>query len=309
MAKNKSGEIVHIDHANKNEQYFCPDCLSVLMIKRGKKYRAHFAHCKQCAQQSFSEGETVEHVNGKQFLYDALKEVGCDVALESYIPHLKQRPDLLVTYRQRKIAIEFQCSKISVQDIALRTEGYKRIGIDVIWICGRKNSHLTHNPYRYAFPTLLFYKLENHQLYLCNEKHTIRISPLALLKRLHYETKVSVSSHAIPPRLDQKFLRNFYSQKGEISKVPTLILEQQGAVAGMMCKQYVLLSYLWHKATSIKACQAYVKWLVKEQKLVVDDLPCVDVDCFLDEVCWYGIRQLETLGCIRIKKDGLLEKM
>ncbi|GAA0361836.1 hypothetical protein GCM10008932_13070 [Alkalibacterium iburiense] len=51
---------------------------------------------------------------------------------------LQQRPDLLAFIDRTPIAIEFQCSPISIETIEKRTEGYISNGYRVVWIVGQK---------------------------------------------------------------------------------------------------------------------------------------------------------------------------
>ena len=89
---------------------------------------------KRCMPLFFSEGESKEHLQGKQQLYMFLQKHIEDVELEPYFKMLAQRPDLLVWTGNKRIPIEFQCSTIPVNDIETRSAGYRSIGMDPIWI-------------------------------------------------------------------------------------------------------------------------------------------------------------------------------
>ncbi len=54
--------------------------------------------------------------------------------IEAYIPEFKQRPDLLVN---DKIAIEIQCSHLSMKRLKERTENYQVHGFTVLWLMGQ----------------------------------------------------------------------------------------------------------------------------------------------------------------------------
>src|SRR5699024_9156294 len=58
------------------------------------------------------------------------------VKLEHYLPDIHQWPDLLLQVNNKQIALEFQCAKISTNEIIQRNEGYKRLNIQPIWIIG-----------------------------------------------------------------------------------------------------------------------------------------------------------------------------
>lgn len=117
-------------------QFYCPVCHKRVIIKAGTKLIAHFAHQSKSNCPSNEGGEGMYHEQGKLLLYQWLTRHTIDVSLEAYIPDIQQRPDILITLNQKKIAIEYQCSRISPKTIRERTEGYKSIGITPIWIVG-----------------------------------------------------------------------------------------------------------------------------------------------------------------------------
>jgi len=121
---------------NKKVPFYCPVCNKQVIIKAGTKMIAHFAHQSISDCPSSEGGEGMYHEQGKLLLYEWLKKHTMDVKLEAYIPVIQQRPDILIELNQKKIAIEFQCTRISSNVIRERTEGYKSIGITPIWILG-----------------------------------------------------------------------------------------------------------------------------------------------------------------------------
>lgn len=123
----------------KSQTFFCPGCRTAVFLKKGKLIQAHFAHYTQNNCSVFSEGETEEHLSGKKLLYNWFEMQNIPCQLEAYLPELKQRPDLLIwPTSQRPIAIEFQCSSLSIEKMIERTEGYQKNGYEVIWIAGSK---------------------------------------------------------------------------------------------------------------------------------------------------------------------------
>ena len=109
LAMNEQQIVTYAHQAKRSQHYFCPACKQQVQLKRGKHKIAHFAHFKHQACESFSEGETAEHLRAKNQLYQWLLQQNLPVQMEAYLPLLKQRPDLLVG----KIAIEMQCSPLS----------------------------------------------------------------------------------------------------------------------------------------------------------------------------------------------------
>lgn len=64
IAKNKDGDITLIDDATNIEEYYCFDCNTLLIPKKGKIKNHHFSHKSnlQC------RGETSEHLYGKELI-------------------------------------------------------------------------------------------------------------------------------------------------------------------------------------------------------------------------------------------------
>lgn len=121
--------------ANKNQTYYCPACHERVVLRVGKHKIAHFAHCRgsQCC---LSEGETAEHLKGKQQLFTWASQRQLRPQLEVYLPQINQRPDLLIHQSQQAIALEFQCSPISVERLSERNQGYRQLGIKYWWLLG-----------------------------------------------------------------------------------------------------------------------------------------------------------------------------
>lgn len=116
-------------------EFFCPQCNDSVRLKVGDIVIPHFAHKKEAScTASLSEGESKEHLKGKQQLYEFFKKRNENVILEPFFKLLSQRPDLLVTTHSGPVPIEFQCSKIPVSIIESRTAGYRSAGMEPIWI-------------------------------------------------------------------------------------------------------------------------------------------------------------------------------
>ena len=134
LAMNEQQIMTYAHQAKRSQHYFCPACKQQVQLKRGKHKIAHFAHFKHQACESFSEGETAEHLRAKNQLYQWLLQQNLPVQMEAYLPRLKQRPDLLVG----KIAIEMQCSPLSTTRFQERNHGYFSNNYHPWWLVGRK---------------------------------------------------------------------------------------------------------------------------------------------------------------------------
>lgn len=138
----KLGERISVLDYSKNEleemrrrTFYCPGCHHAVRLKNGPILSAHFAHISGEICQSFSEGETEEHLKGKKLIAEWCERSSIPYELEAYLPELKQRPDVLIN---EKLAIEFQCSPLSLERFKERTEGYLVNGYEVIWLLGSR---------------------------------------------------------------------------------------------------------------------------------------------------------------------------
>ncbi|WEV61114.1 competence protein CoiA family protein [Streptococcaceae bacterium ESL0729] len=122
----------------KDKPYYCPYCYCRLIFKNGQLKAAHFAHesLRDCSL--YWENESLEHLSLKKMLYRWFCRDN-QAQLEFYLPPIKQVADIMV---EDKLAIEIQCSPLSLKRLRERTSSYQEIGITVIWILGKK-LHLT----------------------------------------------------------------------------------------------------------------------------------------------------------------------
>ncbi|MFJ7668079.1 competence protein CoiA [Lysinibacillus sp. NPDC097195] len=119
----------------QQQQFFCPQCQQPVQLKIGRLMIPHFAHmANQSCDQRFAEGESKLHLQGKIQLFEWLKTCGHTVELEPFLTKLSQRPDLLLQTEHFPLAIEYQCSPITHETWHVRTEGYKRNNMQVLWL-------------------------------------------------------------------------------------------------------------------------------------------------------------------------------
>lgn len=119
----------------KTMTFFCPQCENPVRLKIGQVMIPHFAHIvlSDCLT-SFSERESPIHLKGKLQLAEFFEGISMEVFVESYLPQIRQRPDLLVKKTHQSYAIEFQCSTIPIEVRDLRTRGYLTSNIQPVWI-------------------------------------------------------------------------------------------------------------------------------------------------------------------------------
>ncbi|RKQ32629.1 competence protein CoiA [Oceanobacillus halophilus] len=188
QAKLKNGHVLTLakltvseiqEFKEKKEAFFCPTCMKPVMIKAGPKMIPHFAHYSSENCPSQEGGEGTYHEQGKLLLFNWLKSQNLNVELEAYISSIQQRPDILLTINNKKIAIEYQCARLKVDQVQKRNKGYLKAGIVPIWILGanrfqrQTGNHIKLDSFTQQFihrftpelPTILYYFCPHtHQL-------------------------------------------------------------------------------------------------------------------------------------------------
>ncbi|UTH14454.1 competence protein CoiA [Macrococcus equipercicus] len=134
IAVNDEGHYVSADRA-AGKGFKCPVCLSPVILKKGRYKIPHFSHqrIQDCFKSTYKQ-ESAAHLAGKHELYRLAQHE--HVAMEYYLHDIEQIPDILVN---NKMALEIQLSVIPVTTLIERTYGYRRIGMDVIWIAAEES--------------------------------------------------------------------------------------------------------------------------------------------------------------------------
>ena len=128
-------QLVLAENAKSDMAYYCPGCGQGVILRRGKHKITHYAH-KRGNNCGFSEGETLEHLKGKKQIYQWAQKHHWNPQLEVYFPTIAQRPDILLEINGQTVAVEFQCSPLSLERLLARNEGYRQLKIPVWWILG-----------------------------------------------------------------------------------------------------------------------------------------------------------------------------
>lgn len=147
-AKTKEQRLIQLLHLHtteieklKQQNYWCPLCNESVFIKNGKINQPHFAHRKGSLCPASHQGETEEHRALKRLFARWCKLDGLAYKLEHYLPNIQQRPDILIG----NLAIEVQCSALSIRRLVERTQAYRRAGYVPVWICGNGLGHTKHS--------------------------------------------------------------------------------------------------------------------------------------------------------------------
>jgi competence protein CoiA len=120
-------ERITADQAKKGVTYLCPECASLVRMRSGPHRRPHFYHITEnrfCRQ----NGKTAAHLETQLAIQRSIPEV----ILEYACPQIQRIADLF--WPERKLVFEVQCSSISYEEIANRTEDYQSIGLEIVWI-------------------------------------------------------------------------------------------------------------------------------------------------------------------------------
>jgi competence protein CoiA len=114
--------------------FYCPACREQLILKKGRKLVAHFAHWPDAACDYANEGESEEHRLAKREIREALLRVPgvTDARLERYLQEV--RPDVSFVVNGQLVSIEIQLSSLSPKKIEERTRAYARKNIAVLWM-------------------------------------------------------------------------------------------------------------------------------------------------------------------------------
>jgi competence protein CoiA len=122
-------------------QFYCPHCKSPLQLKVGYQKIPHFAHISTKTCSFTNQSESIQHLTSKKLLYDLLKTKYDQVHLEHYFHNVEQIADIWLETDTDSIAIELQCSSISISELRRRTKGYLSSRIQPLWILVQPITH------------------------------------------------------------------------------------------------------------------------------------------------------------------------
>ncbi|HEM4290417.1 TPA: competence protein CoiA [Streptococcus suis] len=190
VALDEDGQVFNVlENPAPQGSFTCPGCGGLVRYKSGKVLRSHFAHVSLRDCHYFSENESAQHLSLKSSLYKWLQGQE-EVELEVYLPATKQVADILVN---QQLALEVQCSSLSISRLQERTMAYQQAGIAVLWLLGKDlwlGERLTnlHKQFLYFSMNMGFHLWE-----LDDEKKELRLRYLIhedLRGKVHCLTKV-----------------------------------------------------------------------------------------------------------------------
>lgn len=237
---------VELQHLKKQHQFFCPQCDEPLQLKAGAIRIPHFSHYRNSMCETFfSDRESETHLLGKQHLFELFTQLRLSPTLEPYLPHIQQRPDLLLTNNSAQYAIEFQCSQLSLERFRERTNGYLSTNIIPIWIVsapmeklqytGLQKIAINHTMAQYVQKNkgqhfLITYDVKSKSFYyISNIIHLNKLQYLAVIKAL--PIKIQQFPFLIPEKIcREKFEQLFFKilQFRNDYMRPRLLFSKQG---------------------------------------------------------------------------------
>lgn len=261
-------KLVVADANIQKSGFTCPACKQMVFLRRGAIKIAHFAHAKG-ADCVTSEGETYEHLLGKKQLYHWAQQRHFEPVYEVYLPEIKQRPDLLIRLNGHLVALEYQCSPISLHRLQERNAGYRKIKIPVWWILGRpyQQRHLTavkvaqFTQIIFNKFNLLFWNTTNRQFmdgqkYLtvdfCSSEHLVTQKQIVLQQTKSIELQVMTGNQRLLPIVQQCY------QAGHLfTGIPIVghYLEKQWP-----CTLYGLTIWQTRVLLELEKLKLYQKW-------------------------------------------------
>jgi hypothetical protein len=130
-------ERIDAEKAKRDDAFCCPVCREAVILRRGRKVVAHFAH-RPRARCIARTGETRAHLEAKRVLLDAFRARGLRVEAEYATIEVAEdrRADVMVWSpgSGTPLAIELQHSRISVPDLERRAHSFARAGIAQLWV-------------------------------------------------------------------------------------------------------------------------------------------------------------------------------
>ena len=247
LARDEKGGLVNaLEDKLVKQSYTCPACGALVRLRKGKNLRTHFAHVslKQC--NFYYENESSEHLENKVALFNwAMKNDKAE--LECPIPQLKQIADIFIN---KQLALEIQCSPISCDLLRNRSNGYRSLGIQVLWLLGeklwlRERLSKLQRDFLYFSNNMGFYVWE-----LDHKQQVLRLKYLLhqdLKGKLHYQVK----EFSYDKGNLLEILRTPYHQQN----LTTFSVEQDKNICHYIQKQLFYQNPYWMK----QQAQAYLR--------------------------------------------------
>lgn len=141
IAVDLDGNFILAEDALNEKKYICPRCSKELLICRGESCIPYFRHANTCKKKNEGGSESILHKDVKRQITAMFKRIGIEAFSEYVQKDIGRRIDVFVKDKAVKLAVEIQCSPITLEEIIQRKHDYNSIGIRSWWIAGP--NHLT----------------------------------------------------------------------------------------------------------------------------------------------------------------------
>jgi hypothetical protein len=125
----KEGKIFFAEEAEKGKDYFCSECSQQVRVRKGFFRQPHFYHYRKNSSCSQS-GKSEIHLLLQSHLLSLLPQK--EGEMEKPFLSISRIAD--VAWPIKNLVFEIQCSPIPVHELIKRTEDYRSIGYEAVWI-------------------------------------------------------------------------------------------------------------------------------------------------------------------------------
>jgi competence protein CoiA len=118
-------------YAEREAPYHCPECLTDVILKRGKVKVPHFAH-RPGDETCPNAGESIRHLFLKERLFGLLSRQSDGAEVEWPMPGL--RADILATFKEQVVAFEVQVSTVALEELQDKLKRYTDLKVPCMYI-------------------------------------------------------------------------------------------------------------------------------------------------------------------------------
>lgn len=129
-AKDFNDTLIAASKALRHFNYQCLECGEKVRVRGGLHRHSHFFHLKPAASLCKLHAKGMDHLEVQNHLLKLLPDG--EAFLEHSFTEIGRIAD--VAWPVKKLIFEVQCSPISSQEIKQRTQAYRSIGYQVVWI-------------------------------------------------------------------------------------------------------------------------------------------------------------------------------
>ena len=184
-----AAEIAQID---RRQAFVCARCQKPVLLRRGARKKAHFAHLK--IENHATNPESAAHRLVKECFAKWLKAQGLVHQVEARFSAVARIADVCFKYKTKTYVIEIQKSALSEGEFERRNRDYQRLGAAVIWVF---LGDVKKRGATYQLPQVMQHRTLSKLRHFCVKSATVSI----------WEGPVYINSKEIYGQLVQKRLK------------------------------------------------------------------------------------------------------